>query len=350
MVLKSPPYRAWLPCAWLPALVLATTAAGFALPARAELADLRAAVTALANALEFEIGSAGDQSPGNNEDIDCPGAVPDGTEDIYDFGQDGVPDYAQMALLEALFHAGDPHVRDAVTHMSTRLKTERITVSPGAFQGTELQGFEPLINLLRLSLPDLLETIIVTLGLIDLPEGVGETRAERRILYDQTIDAITLWGCVDNPANLFKTVCIEETTGVIFDVLTGLYDEERANLNSRVGGHVPLGDGTTVLDRWNESSLAVPDGLTAKVAATADPVFLARVDAFVDAVFAVVPGDINGDGVANAIDVQLVTNAALGIAFPQSVRPDINADGELNALDVQLAINAVLGLPIVAFP
>jgi hypothetical protein len=54
------------------------------------------------------------------------------------------------------------------------------------------------------------------------------------------------------------------------------------------------------------------------------------------------PLDINGDGVVNAVDVQLVTNAALGIAiaFPA----DVNGDNTVNAVDVQLVTNAALAL------
>ena len=54
------------------------------------------------------------------------------------------------------------------------------------------------------------------------------------------------------------------------------------------------------------------------------------------------PADINGDGVVNALDVQLVINAALGIEIEFDA--DANGDGQVNAVDVQLVINAALGL------
>jgi hypothetical protein len=57
------------------------------------------------------------------------------------------------------------------------------------------------------------------------------------------------------------------------------------------------------------------------------------------------PGDINGDGVVNAVDVQLVINAALGVDI-NGMNADINGDGVVNAVDVQLVINAALGLSI----
>ena len=56
------------------------------------------------------------------------------------------------------------------------------------------------------------------------------------------------------------------------------------------------------------------------------------------------PGDVNNDGGVNAVDVQLVINAALGIET--DFNSDINTDGSVNAVDVQLVINGALGIPI----
>ncbi|MBI4559075.1 MAG: carboxypeptidase regulatory-like domain-containing protein [Candidatus Hydrogenedentes bacterium] len=53
-------------------------------------------------------------------------------------------------------------------------------------------------------------------------------------------------------------------------------------------------------------------------------------------------GDLNTDGTINAVDVQLVINAALGL--PTGVNADVNGDLAINAVDVQLVINAALGL------
>jgi len=55
-------------------------------------------------------------------------------------------------------------------------------------------------------------------------------------------------------------------------------------------------------------------------------------------------GDVNYDGVTNAVDVQLVINAALGLELPLGVRADRNFNGLVNAVDVQLVINAALGV------
>ena len=53
--------------------------------------------------------------------------------------------------------------------------------------------------------------------------------------------------------------------------------------------------------------------------------------------------DINGDSVVNAVDVQLVINAALDLSIG-GLDADINGDQTVNAVDVQLVINAALGL------
>lgn len=52
--------------------------------------------------------------------------------------------------------------------------------------------------------------------------------------------------------------------------------------------------------------------------------------------------DLNGDGFVNAIDIQLVINAALGLNT--TVDADVNDDGAADAVDIQLVVNAALGL------
>ncbi len=54
------------------------------------------------------------------------------------------------------------------------------------------------------------------------------------------------------------------------------------------------------------------------------------------------PYDINGDNFVNALDIQLVVNAALGGQPNQDA--DVNGDTFVNALDIQLVVNAVLGV------
>ncbi len=61
--------------------------------------------------------------------------------------------------------------------------------------------------------------------------------------------------------------------------------------------------------------------------------------------FAGLPGDISKDNLVDAVDVQLVINAALNIDIGD-LNADINSDFMIGAVDVQLVINAVLGLTI----
>ncbi len=58
---------------------------------------------------------------------------------------------------------------------------------------------------------------------------------------------------------------------------------------------------------------------------------------------AAVSGDVDESGQVNAVDVQLVINAALGIDIGP-YNADINGDGAVNAVDVQLVINIALGI------
>ena len=55
------------------------------------------------------------------------------------------------------------------------------------------------------------------------------------------------------------------------------------------------------------------------------------------------PEDIDHNGAVNAIDIQFVINAALGLDIGAR-SADVNNDNGVNALDIQLVINAALGL------
>ena len=56
------------------------------------------------------------------------------------------------------------------------------------------------------------------------------------------------------------------------------------------------------------------------------------------------PGDIDGTGVVDAVDIQLVINKALGLDVEWNC--DINCSGSVDAVDIQLVINAALGIEI----
>ena len=53
--------------------------------------------------------------------------------------------------------------------------------------------------------------------------------------------------------------------------------------------------------------------------------------------------DVNRDGRVDAIDLQIVINAILGLSVPDGAEPDVNRDGQVNALDLQIVINTILG-------
>jgi len=58
-------------------------------------------------------------------------------------------------------------------------------------------------------------------------------------------------------------------------------------------------------------------------------------------------GDVNRDGYVDALDLQILINAALGLPVNATVLDmDVNGDGPVDALDVQLCSNAVLGIDI----
>lgn len=56
------------------------------------------------------------------------------------------------------------------------------------------------------------------------------------------------------------------------------------------------------------------------------------------------PEDINNNGEVNAIDVQIVINAALGLEIGDQYYPDVDDNGNVNAVDIQKVINAALGI------
>jgi len=57
-----------------------------------------------------------------------------------------------------------------------------------------------------------------------------------------------------------------------------------------------------------------------------------------------VVGDIDGDGDVDAVDIQFVINAALGLPIPSTYKADFNNDDNVNAVDIQTSINGALGI------
>ena len=57
-----------------------------------------------------------------------------------------------------------------------------------------------------------------------------------------------------------------------------------------------------------------------------------------------VPGDVTGNGVVNARDVQLVINKVLGLPVDDRYETDQTKTGHTDASDIQKVINALLGI------
>ena len=67
---------------------------------------------------------------------------------------------------------------------------------------------------------------------------------------------------------------------------------------------------------------------------------LSQIQILVDEMVIVVPGDINGDGTLNVVDVISVVNLILAEEYNESA--DINNDSNLNVIDVISLVNLIL--------
>jgi hypothetical protein len=281
--------------------------------------DLQSAVSSLSDTLGFVVGSTGNQKPGSNPELPCPGEVEGGDEDIYDFDQDGIPDYAQMALIEALYNANNAQVVFAIDRMANGLKTVPIAlpvnsfgpegctqadegcicldpISPGNFIcGEQLRNI--LIALVGNSqtntLPPvpqlLLDPLIAGLLLDDLDIDCNVDPAACAALIAQAVDALTVFGAINNPGNFQSTACIDPIVGLVVGLLIPTYaPASESDLSGVVNGSVVLDDDDTVLDKWLEAS-------GGKTSAVDDPAFLATVDEFVALVLEAM-GEDNGNG------------------------------------------------------
>ncbi|MBI4558445.1 MAG: carboxypeptidase regulatory-like domain-containing protein [Candidatus Hydrogenedentes bacterium] len=101
------------------------------------------------------------------------------------------------------------------------------------------------------------------------------------------------------------------------------------------------GDGTIVVTAEPNSS---PDSRSGAIEVSAPGATPSQVTVnVVQAGTELPPENIDGLGGVDAVDVQLVINAALSIDIG-GLDADVNDDGNVNAVDVQLVINAALGL------
>ena len=56
------------------------------------------------------------------------------------------------------------------------------------------------------------------------------------------------------------------------------------------------------------------------------------------------PADVNRDGEVDAVDIQIVINAVLGLPIPDDAEPDVTGNNRVEAADIQFVINVVLGI------
>lgn len=93
-------------------------------------------------------------------------------------------------------------------------------------------------------------------------------------------------------------------------------------------------------DYWLELENDVPD----TIAESNENNNIVRIKVTLDhANMPLTQGDVNDDQAVDAVDIQIVINAALGTpATP--LMADINGDGSVDAVDIQFAINVALGI------
>ena len=103
--------------------------------------------------------------------------------------------------------------------------------------------------------------------------------------------------------------------------------------------HFGLGDATKVdalIIEWPDGEVSRFENIAANQLVTATKDGLTSI--------LLTATNVNRDSAVNAVDVQLVINAALGLDITP-LNADVNNSGATDAVDVQLVINAVLGLP-----
>ncbi len=165
-------------------------------------------------------------------------------------------------------------------------------------------------------------------GWDDMPETLGPNAS----LENQRAVIEALAQALDERRDRFRTVCVWQL-----------------NDNSRAGTafftEALLADGLPPCYANNISEIFGPAGL---VRSTPDASPKPAFDAFKDAVayFAQPPApsaDIDGNGSIDAIDIQLVINAALELIIPDVIT-DLDQSGQTGATDIQTVINAALDI------
>ena len=192
------------------------------------------------------------------------------------------------------------------------------TLAAGDGEKTVYVQFRDALGNTSISFSDtiVLDTVPPTVSIGEPSAGLT---ASRDITYTVT------YGEADNVVLAWNDVVLNRTdtaNGVV--TVSGAGNTTRTVTISNISGGGTLSI-SLVADTASDNA-----GNLAPAADPSDPVI-------------VVNCDINNDGRINAVDVQFVINAALGLDIGD-YDADVNRDARVNALDVQLVINAVLGI------
>jgi len=154
---------------------------------------------------------------------------------------------------------------------------------------------------------------------VSIGEPSAEFTATREITYTVT------YGEADNVVLTWNDVVLNRT-----DTANGVVTVSGAGNTTRTVTISNISGGGTLSISLGADTASDAAGNLAPAAGPSDPVTVFNCN-------------INGDDHIDALDVQLVINAALGIDIG-NFDADVNGDGQVNALDVQLVINAALAL------
>jgi len=166
-----------------------------------------------------------------------------------------------------------------------------------------------------------------------------------QINTEQLIKRYYNWASpIDSSFPTTSTVSVTKGGSLTFSIVTLLPATHTLDVSWLVDGQ-PVGSGPSLV--LSSSSLAITDHSVQAIAH--DPTTMVRSDlsgiltestAWTLRVLRSAC-DINADGAANVVDVQLSVNQVLGISPPTN---DVNGDGKVSVADVQAVVNAALGL------
>jgi len=213
--------------------------------AQANVVSAADAVQSLRNALNIQTGSTGEVYGGDGSAV-CPGATPTGSENIYDFNQDGIPDYAAMALISHLIDEGDAQVIASINE--ARAAWEVPLAQLGGATGVQAIGqFNPFAS----------------------PTDVSGAADAFAYYMVSDLSAATVIGCNN------------DTLGAAIGEMVSDHIDPSSDLAPVVGANNDLnGDGITLLSNWNQAVATIAGG--AKVFVLDDQPFLDTVELFID--------------------------------------------------------------------